>query len=74
MELAQGHAGKASRSWPPHVPASLTKLEQAVKRAHAAYDKAETAAREQQRAERQAVDSEVEDGTGDKLDEDLDSA
>ena len=28
----------------PHVPASLTKLEQAVKRAHAAYDKAETAA------------------------------
>ena len=27
----------------PHVPASLTRLEQAVKRAHAAYDKAETA-------------------------------
>ena len=26
----------------PHVPASLTKLEQAVKRAHSAYDKAET--------------------------------
>jgi len=29
----------------PHVPATLTRLEQAVKRAHAAYDKAETAAR-----------------------------
>jgi hypothetical protein len=42
----------------PHVPASLGKLEQAVKRAHAAYDKAEAQAREQQRAERQAVDSE----------------
>jgi hypothetical protein len=58
----------------PHVPASLGKLEQAVKSAHAAYDKAETQAREQQRAERQEVDSEVEDGTGDELDEDLDSA
>src|SRR5215210_8072430 len=36
----------------PHIPTSLTKLEQAVKRAHAAYDKAETetAAREQHRA------------------------
>ena len=33
----------------PHVPTSLSKLEQAVKRAHAAYDKAETTAREQQR-------------------------
>ena len=40
----------------PHLPASLTKLEQAVKRAHAAYDKAETAAREQQRAERQPAE------------------
>jgi hypothetical protein len=28
----------------PHVPTSLSKLEQAVKRAHNAYDKAETAA------------------------------
>ena len=35
----------------PHAPASLTKLEQAVKRAHAAYDRAERAARERQRAE-----------------------
>jgi hypothetical protein len=32
----------------PHLPASLTKLEQAVKRAHTAYDKAERAQREQQ--------------------------
>jgi hypothetical protein len=34
-----------------HVPASLTKLEQAVKRAHAAYDKAERDARKRQRPE-----------------------
>ena len=34
----------------PHVPASLTKLEQAVRRAHAAYDKAERDARERKRA------------------------
>jgi hypothetical protein len=39
----------------PHVPPTLTRLEQAVKRAHAAYDKAETAAREQQRAEHEPV-------------------
>ena len=59
----------------PHVPASLSKLEQAVKRAHAAYDKAETAAREQQHAERQAVEAEPDDGTLDgELDEDLDEA
>jgi ParB/RepB/Spo0J family partition protein len=32
----------------PHVPASLTKLEQAVKRAHTAYDKAERNARKRQ--------------------------
>ena len=41
----------------PHVPASLTRLEQAVKRANAAYDKAETAARERQHAQRQPVES-----------------
>ncbi len=59
----------------PHVPASLSKLEQAVKRAHAAYDKAETAAHEQQRAERQAVEAEPDDGTvDDELDEELDDA
>jgi hypothetical protein len=39
----------------PHLPATLTKLERAVKRAHAAYDKAETAAREHHRAEHQHV-------------------
>jgi hypothetical protein len=32
----------------PHAPATLTKLEQAVKRAHAAYERAERAARERQ--------------------------
>jgi hypothetical protein len=31
----------------PHVPAPLTGLERAVKPAHADYDKAESAAREQ---------------------------
>ena len=34
----------------PHGPATLTKLEQAVKRAHAAYDRVERAARERERA------------------------
>ena len=58
----------------PQVPATLTRLEQAVKRAHAAYDKAETAAREQQRAERHQSEPEVDDGAGDELDEDLDEA
>lgn len=58
----------------PHVPASLSRLEQAVKRAHAAYDKAETQAREQKRAERQPAEPETDDGMGDELDEDLDDA
>jgi hypothetical protein len=59
----------------PHVPASLTKLEQAVKRAHATYAKAELAAREQQRAERRAVEAEPDDHpVDDELDEDLDDA
>jgi hypothetical protein len=53
----------------PHIPASLTKLVQAVKHAHAAYDEAETQAREQQRAERQPAESEMDDGIGDELDE-----
>jgi hypothetical protein len=40
------HAAKALRKLAgPHLPASLTKLEQAVKRAHAAYEQVETAAR-----------------------------
>ena len=55
----------------PHVPASLTKLEQAVKRAHRAYDKAETAAREQQGAVAQAAEIEPgESSVDDELDED----
>jgi hypothetical protein len=48
------------------VPATLSRLEQAVKRAHAAYDKAEAAAREQQRTDRQDVASAEPD---DALDE-----
>jgi hypothetical protein len=58
----------------PHTPASLTKLEQAVTRAHAAYDKAETAAREQQRAARQATKPKTHDGIGDELAEDVEQA
>jgi hypothetical protein len=55
----------------PHVPATLTRLEQAVTRAHAAYEKAETAAREQQRAQRQDVEDEepVGDESADERDE-----
>ena len=41
------HANKALRKLAsPHRPASLTRLEQAVKRAHAAYEQAETAVRQ----------------------------
>jgi hypothetical protein len=66
-------AGKALRKLAgPHVPASLTKLDQAVKRAHAAYDKAETQAREHQRAERQPAEPDTDDGVGDELDKNLD--
>jgi len=58
----------------PHVPASLSKLEQAVKRANSAFDKAEAAAREQQLAER-PPETEPDDGpVDDELDEDLDEA
>jgi ParB/RepB/Spo0J family partition protein len=46
----------------PHVPASLTRLEQAVKRANATYDKAEAGAREERRAERQPAEPNTEDG------------
>jgi hypothetical protein len=47
----------------PHVPGSLTKLEQAVKRAHAAYDRAERAARERERAQAaRDVQGDDEDG------------
>jgi ParB/RepB/Spo0J family partition protein len=59
----------------PHVPTSLSTLEQAVKRAHHAYDKAETAAREQQHAGRQAVAADPDDGpVDDEPDEALDDA
>ena len=46
----------------PHVPTSMTRLEQAVKRAHAAYEKAESTARATPRDGRQqvAVDTNAE--------------
>jgi ParB/RepB/Spo0J family partition protein len=37
----------------PHVPASLARLERAVRRAHVTYDKAEAGAREERRTEHQ---------------------
>jgi hypothetical protein len=51
----------------PHVPTTLSRLEQAVKRTHIAYDKAETAARDRQRAERQAVERAAVDGVSDEI-------
>ena len=55
----------------PHVPTSLTKLEQAVKRAHRAYDKAETAASEGHRAAHQPAETEpAESPVDDGLDAD----
>jgi len=57
----------------PHVSTTLTRLEQAVKRAHAAYDKAETAARKQ-RAEHQPAEPDPDDGLGNEIDEDIDKA
>jgi hypothetical protein len=56
----------------PHAPTTLSRLDQAVKRAHSAYDKAETAAREQPRAERQPVEPDVDEGAGDEPDENVD--
>jgi hypothetical protein len=59
----------------PHVPASLSKLERAVKRAHSTFDKAETEVCEKRAAEREAVEAETDDGTVDEqFDEDLDEA
>jgi hypothetical protein len=58
----------------PHVPASLSKLEQAVKRAHSAFDKAEAAAHEQQRAERQSETKPDDGPVVEEVDEDLDEA
>jgi hypothetical protein len=57
-----------------HLPTTLTKLEQAVQRPHTAYDKAETGAREQQCADRQATVPETDGVIGDELDADLDDA
>ena len=54
----------------PHVPASLTKLEQAVKRAHSTYEKAATAQREAQRHEAgaaEAHDAAVDNEQGEDL-------
>jgi hypothetical protein len=45
-----------------HLPASLARLKQAVKRAHATYDRAEAGAREERRAERQPAEPNTEDG------------
>ncbi len=53
----------------PHVPTSLAKLERAVKRAHDAYDKAETATHRQQRAEREPVEPDADDAIAEELDE-----
>jgi hypothetical protein len=59
----------------PHVPASLTRLEQSVKRAHSAFDKAERAHHEHRHAERQvgeAADADTDVGlVEEELDEDL---
>ena len=56
----------------PHVPATLTGLERAVKRAHAAYAKAETEAHERRRGERHAVEAEGDDEQDREFDADLD--
>ncbi len=54
----------------PLVPASLTKLEQAVKRAHTAYEKAERAHRQQQHAAAADTgDAPVDDEPGDDITE-----
>jgi hypothetical protein len=54
----------------PHLPASLARLEQAVKRAHATYDKAEAGARDERRAERPPTEADAEDGAiADELDD-----
>ncbi len=52
------------------MPASLTKLEQAVKRAHTAYEKAERAHRQQQHAAAADTgDAPVDDEPGDDITE-----
>lgn len=46
----------------PHTPASLARLAQAVKRAHATYDKTEAGALEERRAEDQPAEPDAEGG------------
>ena len=54
------HAATALRKLAgPHLPASLTKLERAVKRAHAAYEKAQAAQRDAQRQEPSTPDPDL---------------
>jgi hypothetical protein len=68
-------AAKALRSLAgPHLPTSLTRLEQAVKRAHAAYEKTETQAREQRRAQPQPVEPTAGEAIGGELDGDVDES
>jgi hypothetical protein len=57
----------------PHVPASLSKLEQAVKRTHSAYATAEARAHERQQAEAPRTETAPEGAVG-PVDEDLDEA
>jgi ParB/RepB/Spo0J family partition protein len=52
----------------PHIPASLTKLEQAVKRAHSAYEKAETAQHEARRADAPTAEADDDDPGADLTD------
>lgn len=70
------HAAKALKKLAgPHIPASLTRLEQAVKRAHTAFEKAQTAAREQQRAEHQPADTTADRvNVADELADDVDGS
>ena len=59
----------------PHVPVSLSKLERAVKRAHGAFDEAESAGREQARAERErAATGPHDQAVDDEPDEEVDVA
>jgi hypothetical protein len=51
----------------PHAPTTLSRLEQSVKRTHAAYDRAETAAREQRHAERKAAEHAAVDDVSDEI-------
>ena len=58
----------------PHIPTSLTRVEQAVKRAHAAYDKTETQAREQRHAPPQPVAPSADEPIEGEPDGDLDES